>query len=54
MRRLLDKLAGAVLLLTGSGAAANARREVDRVSESVTKIDAQLDRVNDPVPPRAA
>jgi hypothetical protein len=54
MRRLLEKLTSAMLLLTGSGATANARREVSQASESVTNIDTQLGRVNDPLPPRAA
>jgi hypothetical protein len=54
MRKLLEKLTSAVLLLTGSGAAENARHEVDRASDSVTNIDTQLGRVNDPLPPRAA
>jgi hypothetical protein len=54
MRRVLKKLTGAVLLLTGTGAAANARREVDGAFESVTNIDTQLDRMNDHLPPRAA
>lgn len=54
MRKLFRELANAVLWLTGTGAAANARSEVDGAAASVADIDAQLERVPHPTQPRAA
>jgi len=54
VRRLLIRLSEAVRWLTGTGAVANARFEVDRASTSVAELDAQLDRVPGPTSRRAA
>jgi hypothetical protein len=43
VRRLLIGLSEAVHWLTGTGAAVNARFEVDRATRSVADHDAQLD-----------
>jgi len=47
-------MARALLGLTGTGAASNARLEVDRASASVRSLDTQLDWISNPSPPRAA
>lgn len=54
MRKLVMKLSGAVRWLTGEGAAANARFEVDRETKSVVELQTQLDRVPGRSPRRAA
>jgi len=54
VRRLLVGLSEALRWLTGTGAVANARCEVDQATMSVVDLDAQLDRVHGPSPQRAA
>jgi hypothetical protein len=54
VHRLVQRLTKALLGLTATGAASNARLEVDRAEASVAILDAQLGRVSHPSPPRAA
>jgi hypothetical protein len=54
VRRLLRKLNEAVAKLTGAGALANARQEVNGAQSALADLDAQLERIKDPNPRRAA
>jgi hypothetical protein len=54
MRRLLHKLQMILIDMTGAGAVANARLEVDRVAKTTANLDAQLGRLQDTTQRRAA
>lgn len=51
---LLKILGDVVRRLAGPGALYNAAHEVDRATRSVVELDAQLRRMSDRSPPRAA
>jgi hypothetical protein len=54
VRRVLRILKETLIRMTGAGAAANARIEIDDALSKVEKLDAQLGRLTDPSPRRAA
>jgi hypothetical protein len=54
VRKILRELRGALIGLTGAGAVANARSEIDRAFTSLAELEAQLGRIDEPPTRRAA